>query len=114
MVSYSVSTVNGTSRAPGSLTVSSSAVSFIKLPSLPSGFLQPGEGLLVGSFARCLALVHSECGESEYIAARPFRVNAGPVRRPPGRARPSAGRGAGELEGGRRIHRSRARALAEY
>ncbi|PNH07549.1 3-dehydroquinate synthase [Tetrabaena socialis] len=41
--------------------------------------LQPGEGLLVGSFARCLALVHSECDESDYIASRPFRVNAGPV-----------------------------------
>ncbi|GLI64247.1 hypothetical protein VaNZ11_007446 [Volvox africanus] len=47
-----------------------------RLPALPS---QPGEGLLVGSFARCLALVHSECGESQYIASRPFRVNAGPV-----------------------------------
>ncbi|EFJ51764.1 hypothetical protein VOLCADRAFT_103266 [Volvox carteri f. nagariensis] len=44
-----------------------------------AGLMQPGEGLLVGSFARCLALVHSECGESQYIASRPFRVNAGPV-----------------------------------
>ncbi|KAG2430798.1 hypothetical protein HXX76_009774 [Chlamydomonas incerta] len=44
-----------------------------------AGLLQPGEGLLVGSFARCLALVHSECDESAYIASRPFRVNAGPV-----------------------------------
>ena len=32
--------------------------------------LHPGEGLLVGSFARCLALVHSECEESSYIASR--------------------------------------------
>ncbi|KAG4139882.1 hypothetical protein ERO13_D07G222100v2 [Gossypium hirsutum] len=39
----------------------------------------PGEGLLVGSFARGLFLVHSECLESSYIASRPFRVNAGPV-----------------------------------
>ncbi|KXZ51425.1 hypothetical protein GPECTOR_12g387 [Gonium pectorale] len=44
-----------------------------------AGLVQPGEGLLVGSFARCLALVHSECEESDYIASRPFRVNAGPV-----------------------------------
>jgi len=44
--------------------------------------LAPGEGLLVGSFARALALVHSECGESAYIASRPFRVNAGPARCP--------------------------------
>lgn len=30
----------------------------------------------VGSFARGLFLVHSECLESNYIASRPFRVNA--------------------------------------
>ncbi|KAJ7570315.1 hypothetical protein O6H91_01G114700 [Diphasiastrum complanatum] len=41
--------------------------------------LAPGEGLLVGSFARGLFLVHSECLESEYVESRPFRVNAGPV-----------------------------------
>ncbi|MCO5564898.1 hypothetical protein L7F22_018566 [Adiantum nelumboides] len=41
--------------------------------------LFPGEGLLVGSFARGLFLVHSECLKSNYIASRPFRVNAGPV-----------------------------------
>ncbi|EFN55575.1 hypothetical protein CHLNCDRAFT_23378 [Chlorella variabilis] len=41
--------------------------------------LQPGEGMLVGSFARAMFLVHSECAESKYIASRPFRVNAGPV-----------------------------------
>ena len=40
----------------------------------------PGEGMLVGSFARGLFLVHSECAESAYINSRPFRVNAGPVR----------------------------------
>ncbi|KAL6552998.1 hypothetical protein OROGR_006840 [Orobanche gracilis] len=41
--------------------------------------MKPGEGLLVGSFARGLFLVHSECFESNYISSRPFRVNAGPV-----------------------------------
>lgn len=40
---------------------------------------KPGEGLLVGSFARGLFLVHSECLKSNYISSRPFRVNAGPV-----------------------------------
>lgn len=30
----------------------------------------------VGSFARGLFLVHSECLESNYISSRPFRVNA--------------------------------------
>ncbi|XP_076954266.1 uncharacterized protein LOC143628603 [Bidens hawaiensis] len=41
--------------------------------------MKPGEGVLVGSFARGLFLVHSECLESNYIASRPFRVNAGPI-----------------------------------
>ncbi|XVE83817.1 hypothetical protein DITRI_Ditri16bG0117800 [Diplodiscus trichospermus] len=41
--------------------------------------MRPGAGLLVGSFARGLFLVHSECLESNYIASRPFRVNSGPV-----------------------------------
>jgi 3-dehydroquinate synthase class II len=41
--------------------------------------LHPGEGLLVGSFARTMFLVHSECAESAYVASRPFRINAGPV-----------------------------------
>ena len=44
-----------------------------------SSLMLPGEGLLVGSFCRGLFLVHSECGENEFIASRPFRVNAGPV-----------------------------------
>lgn len=30
----------------------------------------------VGSFARGLFLVHSECLETNYISSRPFRVNA--------------------------------------
>ena len=38
-----------------------------------------GEGMLLGSFARGLFLVHSECEETSYINSRPFRVNAGPV-----------------------------------
>ena len=38
-----------------------------------------GEGMLVGSFARGLFLVHCECEEtSGYITPRAFRVNAGP------------------------------------
>jgi len=38
-----------------------------------------GEGMLVGSQARGLFLVHSESEDSPYVAARPFRVNAGAV-----------------------------------
>jgi len=38
-----------------------------------------GEGMLVGSASSGLFLVHSETIKSPYVAARPFRVNAGPV-----------------------------------
>jgi 3-dehydroquinate synthase II len=41
--------------------------------------MQLGEGMLVGSYSQGLFLVHSESIESEYVASRPFRVNAGPV-----------------------------------
>lgn len=41
--------------------------------------LRPGEGLLVGSYAAGLLLVHSEVEDTGYINARPFRVNAGAV-----------------------------------
>ncbi|MBN2111398.1 MAG: 3-dehydroquinate synthase II [Methanosarcinaceae archaeon] len=38
-----------------------------------------GEGMLVGSQANGMFLVHSESEESPYVASRPFRVNAGAV-----------------------------------
>ncbi len=38
--------------------------------------MEVGEGMLVGSFASGLFMVHSESLESEYVASRPFRVNA--------------------------------------
>ena len=38
-----------------------------------------GEGFLIGSSSQCLFLVHSETVENPYVAARPFRVNAGAV-----------------------------------
>ena len=40
--------------------------------------LRLGEGMLVGSSASSFVLVHGETVESEYVPARPFRVNAGP------------------------------------
>ncbi len=40
---------------------------------------EKGEGMLVGSSSSGLFLVHAETIESPYVAARPFRVNAGPV-----------------------------------
>jgi len=40
---------------------------------------EKGEGMLLGSQGSSLFLVHSENVESPYVAARPFRVNAGPV-----------------------------------
>lgn len=53
--------------------------------------LEPGAGALIGSTARGFALIHAETLESEYVAARPFRVNAGAVHQyvmgPGGRTR---------------------------
>jgi hypothetical protein len=40
-------------------------------------FLQPGEGLLVESFARALFLVHADWLDIDHTAFRPFRINAG-------------------------------------
>jgi 3-dehydroquinate synthase II len=44
-----------------------------------ASLLNVGEGMLIGSQANGLFLVHSESLESEYVASRPFRVNAGAV-----------------------------------
>jgi len=41
--------------------------------------LREGEGMLVGSQAEGLFLVHSETIKSEFVETRPFRVNAGAV-----------------------------------
>ncbi|MDR3206119.1 MAG: 3-dehydroquinate synthase II [Candidatus Methanoplasma sp.] len=41
--------------------------------------MKPGEGMLVGSSASCLFLIQSESEDNGYVAARPFRVNAGAV-----------------------------------
>ncbi len=41
--------------------------------------MTPGEGMLVGNQASFMFLIASESEESEYVAARPFRVNAGSV-----------------------------------
>ncbi|MHC1630930.1 MAG: 3-dehydroquinate synthase II [Methanotrichaceae archaeon] len=41
--------------------------------------MHPGEGMLIGSQSKAFFLVHSESEESSYVAARPFRVNAGAV-----------------------------------
>ncbi|MDO5846592.1 MAG: 3-dehydroquinate synthase II, partial [Methanocorpusculum sp.] len=41
--------------------------------------LEPGEGMFIGSSSSCLFLICSESFKSEYVNARPFRVNAGAV-----------------------------------
>jgi 3-dehydroquinate synthase II len=41
--------------------------------------LNHGEGLLVGNSAAGMFLINAETQESEYVASRPFRVNAGAV-----------------------------------
>ena len=40
-------------------------------------FMEPGEGMLVGSQSAGLFLVEAEVHENPYVASRPFRVNAG-------------------------------------
>ena len=45
-----------------------------------AGLLAPGEGMLVGSTAAMMALVHGETVPSAFVPTRPFRVNAGAVR----------------------------------
>lgn len=44
-----------------------------------TSILNIGEGLLVGSTATGFCLIHSETFESQFVASRPFRVNAGDV-----------------------------------
>ncbi|ACL03456.1 3-dehydroquinate synthase [Desulfatibacillum aliphaticivorans] len=41
--------------------------------------MKPGEGMLVGNSSAAMFLIHSESIENPYVAARPFRVNAGAV-----------------------------------
>ena len=41
--------------------------------------LHRGQGMLVGNSSACTFLVHAETEHNEYVAARPFRVNAGGV-----------------------------------
>jgi len=41
--------------------------------------LEIGEGMLIGSQSKGLFLIHSETFDTEFVASRPFRVNAGPV-----------------------------------
>ncbi|HDZ18322.1 MAG TPA: 3-dehydroquinate synthase II [archaeon] len=44
-----------------------------------TSLLHIGEGFLIGSTAKGFCLVHSETFETEFVASRPFRVNAGDV-----------------------------------
>ncbi len=41
--------------------------------------LRKGEGLLVGNTSKLFALIEAEVDETGYVAARPFRVNAGAI-----------------------------------
>ncbi len=44
-----------------------------------TSLLKRGEGMLVGNSSAGMIFVHAETEESPYVAARPFRVNAGAV-----------------------------------
>lgn len=41
--------------------------------------MTPGQGMLIGNASDAFFLVQSESEDNPYVAARPFRVNAGPV-----------------------------------
>ena len=41
--------------------------------------MSPGQGMLIGNTTEGFLLVHAESVENPYVAARPFRVNAGAV-----------------------------------
>jgi len=41
--------------------------------------MRPGQGILAGNSSAAMFLVHAETIENPYVAARPFRVNAGAV-----------------------------------
>lgn len=41
--------------------------------------LDDGEGMLIGSSANALVLIHGETVPSEFVPSRPFRINAGAV-----------------------------------
>ncbi|MDP6333115.1 MAG: 3-dehydroquinate synthase II [Candidatus Poseidoniaceae archaeon] len=43
-----------------------------------TSLLSVGEGMLIGSSASSLVLVHGETLDSKYVPQRPFRVNSGP------------------------------------
>ena len=43
-----------------------------------TSIIERGEGMLIGSSAASLALIHGETFDSEFVPSRPFRVNAGP------------------------------------
>lgn len=65
-----------------------------------SSLMSIGEGMLVGSQASGMFLVHSETLPSEFVEARPFRVNAGAVhayiRLPGGKTKYMSELGAGD------------------
>lgn len=44
-----------------------------------SNMMEEGQGMLVGDSSGGMFLVHAEVKDSEYVASRPFRVNAGGV-----------------------------------
>ena len=41
--------------------------------------LREGDAMLIGSSSKTMALIHAETFSSDFVPARPFRVNAGPV-----------------------------------
>nr|MDO8112886.1 3-dehydroquinate synthase II [Candidatus Sigynarchaeota archaeon] len=72
--------------ASGSLELSSAEI--VRIEDMGTGervcvdtisMLGQGEGMLVGNHARGFFLIHGEIADTEFVNARPFRVNAGAV-----------------------------------
>ena len=71
-----------------SITINLSTAKITKIEEVGSGdrvcidtcsILKVGEGMLIGSQSKGLFLIHSETFDTEFVASRPFRVNAGAV-----------------------------------
>jgi len=71
---------------PGSLTLSPALITAITPAGMghrvcvdTTSILHTGQGMLVGNSAAFTFLINAETEQSEYVAARPFRINAGGV-----------------------------------
>ncbi len=86
MVTYMKSIINEHKVSQGNVTLVEATVTKVQAVGLGHrvcvdtlSVLQKGQGMLVGNSSAFTFLVHGETEHNEYVAARPFRVNAGAV-----------------------------------